>query len=127
MPAGSTWVKIPYDYYSLRGLPLEKYVQLAERCFERGIPAIVSVHSINFHSSLKDFRGPTLRVLDEFLSAFEAKHPNLLYVHDMNLYELVTRGKFKGPHGPVSVEVRKSDGRAEHMTLGGQLAFRCGC
>jgi hypothetical protein len=101
-----------------RGLPLEKYMELAERCFERGIPAIVSMHSINFHSSLKDFRGPALRVLDEFLSALEAKHPNLLYVHDMNLYELVTRGKFKGPRGPVSVEVKKCDGRAGHMTLG---------
>ena len=49
-----------------RDLPLEKYMQLAERCFARGIPAIISVHSINFHSSLKDFRGPALRVLDEF-------------------------------------------------------------
>ena len=101
-----------------RGLPLEKYMQLAERCFERGIPAIVSMHSINFHSSLKDFRGPGLRVLDEFLSALEAKHPNLLYLHDMNLYELVTRGKFKGPRGLVSVEVKKSDGKSRHMTLG---------
>ena len=101
-----------------RGLPLEKYMQLAERCFERGIPAIVSVHSINFHSSLKDFRGPALRVLDEFLSALEAKHPNLLYVHDMNLYELVTRGKFKGPRGPVSVEVTLNDGRSRHMAMG---------
>ena len=101
-----------------RGLPLEKYMQLAERCFERGIPAIVSVHSINFHSSLKDFRGPALRVLDEFLSALEAKHPNLLYVHDMNLYELVTRGKFKGPRGPVSVDVKQWDGKARHVTKG---------
>jgi hypothetical protein len=101
-----------------RGLPLEKYMQLAERCFERGIPAIVSVHSINFHSSLKDFRGPTLRVLDEFLSALEAKHPNLLYVHDRNLYELVTRGKFKGPRGPVSVDVKHWDETAGSMTQG---------
>jgi len=101
-----------------RDLPLEKYMQLAERCFARGIPAIISVHSINFHSSLKDFRGPALRVLDEFLSALEAKHPNLLYVHDMNLYELVTRGKFKGPRGPVSVEVKQSGGNSKHMTLG---------
>jgi hypothetical protein len=101
-----------------RGLPLDKYLQLAERCFERGIPAIVSMHSINFHSSLKDFRGPGLRALDEFLSALEAKHPNLLYVHDMNVYELVTRGKFKGPRGPVSVEVKYGAGRARHTTLG---------
>ncbi len=92
-----------------RELPMDKYVQLAERCFERGIPAIISVHSINFHSSLKDFRGATLRVLDELLSTLEARHANLLYVHDMDLYELVTRGKFKGPRGPVSVEVKQSE------------------
>jgi hypothetical protein len=101
-----------------RDLSLDKYIQLAERCFERGIPAIVSMHSINFHSSLKDFRSPGLRALDEFLSALEAKHPNLLYVHDLNVYELVTRGKFKGPRGPVSVEVKYGTGRARHTTLG---------
>jgi hypothetical protein len=102
-----------------RGLPLEKYMQLAERCFERRIPAVVSVHSINFHSSLKDFRSLTLRVLDELLSALEEKYPNLLYVHDMNLYEIVTRGKFRGPRGPVSVEVKQSDGTMpRHMTRG---------
>jgi hypothetical protein len=92
---------------SQRDLALEKYVQLAENCFARGVPAIVSVHSINFHSSLKDFRGPALRVLDEFLCSLETRHPNLLYVHDMNLYEIVTRGKFRGPRGLVSVEVRQ--------------------
>ncbi len=94
-----------------RGLSLEKYMQLAERCFERGIPAIISIHSINFHSSLKDFRGPALRVLDEFLGALEAKHPNLLYLHDLDVYELVSRGKFKGPRGPVSVEVKQGTGK----------------
>ena len=101
-----------------RGLPLDKYVQLAERCFERGIPAIISIHSINFHSSLKDFRGPALRVLDEFLGALEAKHPNLLYVHDMDVYELVNRGKFKGPRGPVSVEVKQGNGKWRCATPG---------
>jgi hypothetical protein len=100
-----------------RELPVEKYMQLAERCFERGIPAIISVHSINFHSSLKDFRGPTLRALDELLSALEARYPNLLYVHDMDLFELVTRGKFKGPRGPVSVEVKQGV-RARSMSRG---------
>jgi hypothetical protein len=92
-----------------RGLPVEKYLQLAEHCFARGIPAVVSMHSINFHSSLKDFRGPTLRLLNEFLSALERKHPNLLYLQDMDLYDLVNRGKFKGPRGLVSVEVRQHD------------------
>ena len=101
-----------------RGLSLEKYMQLAERCFERGIPAIISIHSINFHSSLKDFRDPALRVLDEFLGALEARHPNLLYVHDLDVYELVDRGKFKGPRGPVSVEVKQGNGKWKCATPG---------
>jgi hypothetical protein len=93
-----------------RDLPVEKHLQLAEHCFARGVPAVVSVHSINFHSSLKDFRGPTLQALDHFLSALEAKYPNLLYVHDGDLYEIVTRGKFRATQGPVSVGVKWQDG-----------------
>jgi hypothetical protein len=93
---------------SQRDLPIDKYMQLAEGCFARGMPAIVSVHSINFHSSLKDFRSPTLHTLDQFLSALEAKHPNLLYVHDGDLYDIVRRGRFRGPHGQVSVNVKQS-------------------
>lgn len=92
-------------------LPLEKYMQLAGNCFARGIPAIVSVHSINFHTTLKDFRGPTLRALDGFLSALEAQYPNLLYVHDGDLYEIVTRGKFRSAHGSVSVRAKQQDGK----------------
>jgi hypothetical protein len=93
-----------------RDLPIEKYVQLAESCFARGIPAIVSVHAINFHSSLKDFRMPTLQTLDQFLSALEAKHPNLLYVHDADVYDIVTRGKFRAAysHIPLTVKVRNN-------------------
>jgi hypothetical protein len=94
---------------SQRELSIEKYMELAEQCFAHGVPAIVSVHSINFHSSLKDFRGPTLQGLDRFLSALETKYPNLLYVHDGDLYDLATRGKFKGPQGSVSVDVKLLD------------------
>jgi hypothetical protein len=92
---------------SQRELSIEKYMQLAEQCFARGIPAVVSVHAINFHSSLKDFRGPTLQALDAFLSALEAKYPNLLYVHDGDLYDIATRGRFKATHGSVSVDVKR--------------------
>ena len=95
-----------------RDLPIEKYLQLAQNDFARGVPAVVSVHSINFHSSLKDFRGPTLQALDQFLSALEAKYPDLLYVHDGDLYEIVTRGKFRGPQGLVSVGVKQQGGQA---------------
>jgi hypothetical protein len=91
-----------------RDLPVEKYVQLAENCFKRGIPAIVSVHAINFHSTLKDFRSATLQTLDLFLSALERKHPNLLYVHDADVYDIVTRGKVRSRHGYLPVTVRST-------------------
>jgi hypothetical protein len=89
-----------------RDLPIEKYVQLAESCFARGIPAIVSVHAINFHSSLKDFRTTTLQTLDQFLSALEKKHPDLLYVHDADVYDIVMRGKLRTSYSPIPVTVK---------------------
>jgi hypothetical protein len=92
---------------SQKDLPIEKYVQLAIGCFARGIPAIISVHAINFHSSLKDFRGPTLLALDEFLSALEAKFPNLLYINDRDAYEIVTTGKLRSARGTISVRVER--------------------
>ena len=95
---------------TLKDLPVEKYLQLAEGCFARGVPAIVSVHAINFHSSLKDSRTPTLQTLDLFLTALERKHPNLLYVHDADVYDIVTRGKLRTPYGQIPV---KATGREE--------------
>lgn len=90
---------------SQKDLPVEKYLQLAEGCFARGVPAVISVHSINFHSSLKDFRGPTIQALDQFLTALETKFPNLLYIHDGDAHDIVTRGKFRSGRGMVSVSV----------------------
>ena len=92
-----------------KDLPVEKYVQLAEGCFARGVPAIVSVHAINFHSSLKDFRTPTLQTLDLFLSALERKHPNLLYGHDADVHDMVTRGKLRTPYGQIPVKVTRRE------------------
>jgi hypothetical protein len=103
---------------SQRELPVEKYMQLADDCFARGLPTIVSVHAINFHSTLKDFRGPTLRTLDEFLSALEAKYPNLLYVHDGDVHDIVTQGKFESSQGKVSVTVQQSAGKARFAARG---------
>ena len=105
---------------SLKELPLEKYMQLAADCFARGVPVIVSMHSLNFHSSLKDFRGPTLRALDQFLSALEAKYSDLLYLHDADLYELATRGKFTSAQGTVAVNI-KQDGPKSRFAAGGGI------
>jgi hypothetical protein len=86
---------------------LDSCLRAAEDCFARGLPTIVSVHSINFHSTLKDFRSRTVRLLDEFLVALEAKYPDLLYVRDDDLYELVDRGTLQSAQSSVRVRVTK--------------------
>lgn len=86
---------------------VEACLQVAEDCFARGLPAIVSVHSINFHSTISDFRSRTLGFLDEFLSALEARHPDLLYVRDEDLYDLVDKGTLPPMQSKVRVPVTK--------------------
>jgi hypothetical protein len=90
-----------------RHFSLQECVQKAESSFARGIPAIVSVHSINFHSTLKDFRCPTLKLLGEFLSILESRHPRLLYVRDEDLYDLIDKGAFNSAQSTVRVGVKK--------------------
>jgi len=84
---------------------VDSCLQQAEHCFARGVPAIVSVHSINFHSTVRDFRSRTLEMLDQFLSALESKHSDLLYLHDEDLRELVQTGGYRSAGGNVSLKV----------------------
>jgi hypothetical protein len=79
----------------------------AEACFTCAIPAIVSLHSINFHSSVRDFRSRGLDLLNEFLSALETKYPNLLYLHDEDLCDLVNKGSYETPQGVTRFNVTK--------------------
>lgn len=79
----------------------------AEACFQHGLPAILSVHSINFHSTVRDFRSRTLQALDEFLAALESKYDDLLYLHDEDLYELINRGAYRTSVGTTRLNVIK--------------------
>ena len=99
-------------------LDIEKYLQIAGSCFSRGLPAIISVHSINFHSSLKDFRTPSLAALDSLLSALESRYPELLYVHDEDLYGIVTQGAFLRGNARVNVTVNQEDWNSRFAHLG---------
>ncbi len=82
-------------------------VQAAADCFSRGLPAIVSLHSINFHSTIKDFRSRTLGLLDEFLLTLEKKYTDLLYVRDEDLYDLVDKGTLQSMQSTIRVPVTK--------------------
>jgi hypothetical protein len=88
---------------------VESCLRQAEACFAGCIPAIVSVHSINFHSTARDFRSRTLHLLDEFLSALESKHRDLLYLHDEDLYDIVNKGSYKSTQEEVPVTVRQKN------------------
>jgi len=84
---------IDFEPYQ-KEVDIEKYLQVAAGCFSRGLPLIISIHSINFHSSLKDFRTSSLAALDTLLRALESKHPVLLYVNDDDVYAIATEGTF---------------------------------
>jgi hypothetical protein len=99
---------------------LESAVRGAEECFALGIPAIVSMHSINFHSSVRDFRTRSLELLDTFLSALEDRHPDMLYVHDEDLVRLIETGTYEGLTSRTPVRVRSQSWR-ESRSLSGRV------
>jgi hypothetical protein len=96
---------------------LEASMRRAEECFSAGIPAIVSMHSINFHSTVRDFRSRSLQLLDEFLTALEARHPEMLYVHDEDLLRLVETGTYEGLTARTPVQVRKQNWQRQPQPL----------
>jgi hypothetical protein len=63
------------------------------------------MHSINFHSTIRDFRTATLAMLDGFLNAMEREWPDLLYVHDGDLWHIATEGFFASESEKISVGV----------------------
>jgi hypothetical protein len=98
---------------------VETALRQAEACFHRGLPAILSVHSINFHSSVRDFRSRTLEALDEFLAALESKHDDLLYLDDEDLFELAEHGAYRTSSETIHVNVvQKSFTKSRLMKQG---------
>jgi hypothetical protein len=92
---------------SQRELEIDKYLQIAGNYFARGLPVIISTHSINFHSTLHDFRTPTLAALDSLLTALELRYPELLYVHDQDIYHIVTEGILHSRNEEIAVSAKR--------------------
>jgi len=46
-------------------------------------------------------------LLHDFLSVLEAKHPDLLYLHDGDICDLVHKGSFETKQGSVRVNVTR--------------------
>jgi hypothetical protein len=85
---------------------LEKTLETARTCIGRGLPLVISLHAINFQSSLRDFRTLTLDHLHRFLAALESEYSSLSYIHDVDLWQIVNYGKYDHPAGSVKVEAR---------------------
>lgn len=92
---------------SERDLETAKYLEVADACFALGFPLIISAHSINFHSTLRDFRSPTISALDHLLTALESKYPELVYVNDRGLHAIVTQGALESESKRLNVSVRR--------------------
>jgi len=82
-------------------------VRNAGAWLSRGLPFIISVHSINFHSTLAPFRQKTLPLLREFLVALQRQFPDLLYINDRQLLEIVETGGYESGTGKVAVTVTR--------------------
>jgi hypothetical protein len=78
----------------------------AESWLIRGLPLIISVHSINFHSTLTPFRQRTLPLLEGLLTALKKRFPDLLYINDGQLLEIVETGGYQSASGTIAVRVR---------------------
>lgn len=77
-----------------------------ERAVKRGEPIVVSIHSVNFHSTLKNYRDETLARLDRLLEYLERRLPNLRYMHDGDLVARLEAGANGTAGGLTEVEVR---------------------
>lgn len=71
----------------------ERALQAAGEALASGRPAVVCMHSVNFHSTLKNYRDLTLSRLDRFLSLLEKKFEGLLYVHDGDMLRIALEAK----------------------------------
>jgi len=83
----------------------EDLLQEAAPWLTRGLPFVLSVHSINFHSTLAPNRQRTLPMLREMLGALTKKYPDLLFVNSRQLLDIMETGSYQSSGGRVSVTV----------------------
>src|SRR5262249_29204107 len=80
--------------------------EIARQCLASSLPLVISVHAINFQSSLRDFRRITLDHLHRLLNTLEEEYPALCYIHDVDLWQIVHYGKYDHASGTVTVSAR---------------------
>ncbi len=89
-------------------LRYEDGLAAATKSFAAGVPFIVSVHSINFHSTLAPFRQRTLPLLHELLRCLAKSNPDLLFVNSRQLLQVVETGEYETAAGRIQVSARRN-------------------
>jgi hypothetical protein len=79
----------------------------AEKAWKVGRPIVVCMHSLNFHSSLKNYRDLTLPRLDRFLTMLENRYENLLYAHDQDIWQIAKRGDLEWNGRKETIKITK--------------------
>jgi hypothetical protein len=88
---------------------LERALRQAARNIAHRQPAVVSIHSIHFHSSVRYYCEARIHILGEFLGALEEQYGgDLVYTIDDDLLHLVRTGHLARNGGNVDcgVDVR---------------------
>ncbi len=86
----------------------EHYVMnQAENAWKAGRPIIVSMHSLNFHSTLKNHRDLTLQRLDRFLTMLENRYEDLVYAHDEDISQIANRGGIEWNGRKATIKITK--------------------
>lgn len=89
---------------------VERAFQDARRCVKAGQPVIICAHSVNFHSTLHNFRELTLERLDQLLRRLEHTFGDLLYLHDENLWEIAQKSQISRNGKTIAIEVTRKPG-----------------
>jgi len=89
-------------------LQIEDCLAAAKKWFAAGVPFIISVHSINFHSTLAPFRQRTLPLLRDLLRGLGKSHPDVLFVNNRQLLEIVENRAYESCGGRILVSAREN-------------------
>lgn len=90
-----------------RNLDLIKILDEIDFRVQIGEPVIISSHSINYQSSIWNFRDTTLQQLDDLLTALEKRYRNILYLSDVQLAECILKGQYINTHGQkITLELK---------------------
>ena len=95
------------------GIGWEECCVQAEQWLARGLPFVISTHSINIHSTLARFRERTLPLLGNLLRGLQHRFSNLLFVNDAQLLQIVETGSYEGAGGRVEVAVKREGREAK--------------